>query len=94
MRIEPITTKAYRGGGRRCFSRKAAYRHAAKALIWAKYPCQCTDDPPDPGSGYPGYPETCERHQWPAGRYGLLVRRFGRFLAFLDRRDRQKARVA
>lgn len=83
MRIRVQTAKIYIGGRRRCLSRASAYRYEAIARVKAKYPCDCVPMEPDTG-----YSETCTRHEWPSEKWAKLVRRLGRFLAYLDRRER------
>lgn len=89
MRIRKEERIVFVGGKRASFSRGAAYRNEAKARIAKKYPCTCSYDPPDYASGYPGYPEVCDRHQWPVEKWANLVNRLARFMRFCDKRERE-----
>jgi hypothetical protein len=50
--------KVYKGGGRRFFTKKAAFNAEAWAMISKKHPCDCT--PSEPETGAAG--EACWRH--------------------------------
>lgn len=82
-RIQATTRKVFIGGGRASFSRAAAYRNEARARIKKKYPCSCFDEPET------GYHETCDRHEWPVGKWSKLVHRLARFMRWLDKRERE-----
>lgn len=64
----------YRGGGRRFFTLRAACRAEAKALIFARWPCDCDADEPE--VGYSG--NTCYAHQ--EHIYGRFLRRVERLV--------------
>lgn len=90
QRIQTVAARVYIGGGRRFFSRAAAYRQEAIARVERRYPCEC--DTPDSAAGYPGY--TCDRHAWPTVKWATLVRRLARLLSYLDNRERELAKAA
>lgn len=83
MRIQTATRKVFIGGGRASFSRAAAYRNEARARIKKKYPCTCYDEPET------GYHETCDRHEWPDGKWSKLVNKLALLLRSMDKRERE-----
>lgn len=91
-RIGTTTARVYVGGGRRCLTRRAAYRREAIARVSAAYPCDCEPTEYD-GSGMCVPGSACERHSWPAERWARLVRRLARFLMHLDRIERERGDV-
>lgn len=69
------TVKVYKGGNRRCFSRWAAYRNAAKTKMRER--CNCyhgSDSTIDPS-------EPCKHH---SGNVGARIDRLARFYSYLD----------
>lgn len=70
MSVTTETAVVYRGGGRRYFTKAAAYRAEAKAQLRAEMGgCQC--EPPDweTGGGW-----TCDYHSLPPGIIGARVK--------------------
>lgn len=86
-RIQTATRKVFIGGGRASFSRAAAYRNEARARIKKKYPCTCYDEPET------GYHETCDRHEWPDGKWSKLVNKLALLLRSMDKQEREARRV-
>lgn len=70
------TATVYRGGGRRFFTKKAAFRSEAKARVRAKYPCDC-----EAGS-FIDPPHDCGLHG------DFFVKRVDRLAAWLMRRSK------
>ncbi len=81
--IEAVSARVFKGGGRRFFSRAAAYRAEAKARMFAQRPCDC-----DPGSPehYGADGNACELHDMDTVRFARLRDRYARMLAWKDRR--------
>ena len=77
MIVEQQTATVFRGGGRRFFTKRAAYRAAAKAKI-NEY-CDC--DPGDPATGEAA--DICEYHE-DMDKWERLVTRLARFYQYRD----------
>ncbi len=81
--VEVVTARVFKGGGRRFFSRAAAYRAEAKARMFQQRPCDC--DPDQPGfRDADGH--ICELHGMDTVRFAKLRDRYARLLAWRDRR--------
>jgi hypothetical protein len=77
------TVTVYKGGRRRCFSRWAAYRNAAKAKMRER--CECyhgSDSTIDPT-------ELCKHHY---GNVGIRIDRLARFYSYLDSKTEEASR--
>lgn len=75
---EELATVYWAGNGRRYLTKKAAYRHAAKAKLRSRCECQSAGSDPFDDPGY-----TCRLHQ--EGRYQKIVRRLVRVYMAADR---------
>lgn len=80
--VEAVTARVFKGGGRRFFSRAAAYRAEAKARMFQQRPCDC--DPGTPGH-YGADGNTCELHSMDTVRFAKLRDRYARLLAWGDK---------
>lgn len=75
MIVETIQATVFKGGGRRFFTKKAAYHSAARAKIKTRCTCYA-------GSSYPDGPgETCDYHE-DMNRYMEILNR----LAYIYKR--------
>lgn len=77
MIVEIQTATVFKGGGRRFFTKRAAYRSAAKAKIRER--CECYPD--DPITGDPG--ESCEYHE-DLEKWDRIVTRLARLYQYRD----------
>ena len=75
MSISSEQATVYRGGGRRWFTKRAAAKAEARALIFRRYPCDC--DKHNYDNDYSS--EVCHLHAMESSRYGKLIRRVARF---------------
>jgi hypothetical protein len=80
MTIQTEQTTVYRGGGRRWFSKRAAAKAEARAMLYRRYPCECDDD--DPAIGYPGV--CCYVHAMDCFHYAKIIRRLARLYLKVD----------
>ena len=90
--VEVMTVKVYRGGGRRYFSRAAAYHGAARSIVNGKCDCERDSFLYDPCGGPPDSCEYCSRADR-ATRVDTyrhrLIKRLARWLRWRDDRAAQ-----
>ena len=80
MMVVRETAKIYKGGGRRFFTQKAAYIHAARAKIRSR--CDC--EPPEYADFETGYiPCPCKYHE-DMDKLDRLKNRLARWYKYLD----------